>query len=116
MNKMIYHIVSASDWNIAKRGDHYQPSQFATDGFIHCSYLHQLPVVANRFYRGQNNLVLLAIDRHKITSEIVDENLEGGRELYPHLYGALPINAVSQVIAFPCKSDGSFCLPEKLKD
>ena len=111
---MIYHIISASDWNLVKTSKQYQPSQFATDGFIHCSYVEQLLSVASNFFSGRDDLLLLAIDRHKIDSKIVDENLEGGVELYPHLYGALPMDAVVEVIPFPCNSDGSFCLPEKL--
>lgn len=112
---MIYHIISASDWNLVKTSKQYQPTQFATDGFIHCSYGEQLLSVASNFFSGREDLLLLAIDRTKINSKIVDENLEGGTELYPHLYGTLPIDAVVEVIPFPCNSDGSFCLPEKLK-
>lgn len=52
---------------------------------------------------------------HIIEADIIDENLEGGLELYPHLYGGLPISAVVEVIPFPCNVDGSFALPEKLK-
>ena len=92
----------------------YQPKGFAHEQFIHCSYRHQILTVANRFYRGQEGLVVLLIDSTKINSKLIEENLEGGTELYPHLYGLLPINAVSQAIAFPCNADGSFSLPRAL--
>lgn len=94
----------------------YQPANFSHEGFIHCSYRHQLMTVANRFYRGQNELVVLLIDSTKIVSKLIDENLEGGVELYPHLYGVLPVDAVSDAIAFPCNPDGSFNLPVELQD
>ncbi len=77
--------------------------------------MYQLSSVANRLFQGQNNLLLLVIDCSNIKSDIIDENLEGGLQLYPHLYGGLPINAVAEVIPFPCNVDGSFSLPKKLK-
>ena len=115
MNRLIYHLTSLDEWNTAQTRIEYQPSQFAVDGFIHCSYLHQLLSVANRIFRGQKNLVVLVIESSKTNSKIIDENLEGGTELYPHLYGLLPINAVKEAIAFPGNNDGSFSLPEELK-
>jgi uncharacterized protein (DUF952 family) len=115
MQSYIYHIVSCDDWNGDKFRAEYQPRQFATEGFIHCSYLHQLSSVADRFFVGQNNLLLLVIDCSKINGKIIDENLEGGLELYPHLYGELPKSAVVEVISFPCNFDGSFALPEQLR-
>ncbi len=93
----------------------YKPEGFAREQFIHCSYRHQLLTVANRFYHGQDGLVVLLIDSTKINSKLIEENLEGGTELYPHLYGVLPTNAVSKAIAFPCNADGNFSLPIALK-
>lgn len=115
MKRKIYHLVSSDDWHNAKTQAEYKPRQFSHEGFIHCSYLHQLSSVANRFFLGQNNLLLLVIDCSNIKNDIIDENLEGGLELYPHLYSGLPINAVAEVIPFPCNVDGSFSLPQKLK-
>jgi uncharacterized protein (DUF952 family) len=115
LNRLIYHITSLDEWNTAQTKIEYQPRQFAVDGFIHCSYLHQLLSVANRIFRGQKNLVVLVIESSKTDSKIIDENLEGGTELYPHLYGLLPINAVKSAIALTGNIDGSFSLPEELK-
>jgi uncharacterized protein (DUF952 family) len=39
------------------------------------------------------------------------KNLEGGTELFPHLYGTLNLDAVEDVLAFPADQDGSFALP-----
>ena len=89
----------------------YKPAGFERDNFIHLSYRHQLLTVAQRFYTGQKGLVILAIDSSKIKDGLIEENLEGGIELYPHFYGVLPIDAVVDAIAFPCNADGSFDLP-----
>lgn len=111
----LFHITSLAEWKEAKNVGEYQPEGFARENFIHCSYRHQLLTVANRFYRGQNELVVLLIDSSKINDSVIEENLEGGTELYPHLYGVLSIEAVSNAIAFPCNMDGSFSFPVELK-
>ena len=113
-HRFLYHITSLSEWNKAQAQKEYTPQGFASDGFIHCSYRHQILTVAHRFYKGQNGLVILAIESSTISSSPIEENLEGGTELYPHIYSSLPINSVAQVIAFPCNDDGSFTLPEEL--
>ncbi|MEM7594699.1 MAG: DUF952 domain-containing protein [Cyanobacteria bacterium P01_A01_bin.83] len=114
MSNQLLHITSLSQWQEALIAGEYQPQTFAQEQFIHCSYRHQLLTVANRFYRGQDGLVVLLIDPTKINSRIIEENLEGGVELYPHLYGVLPVDAVVNAIAFTCNADGSFNLPEEL--
>lgn len=114
MSNLLLHITSLAQWQEALTTGEYQPQTFADEQFIHCSYRHQLLTVANRFYRGQGGLVVLLIDQTKINSRIIEENLEGGVELYPHLYGVLPVDAVINAMAFPCNADGSFNLPEEL--
>ena len=113
--KLLYHITTARQWDDAKLTSTYQPTDFVRDRFIHCCYSHQLLTVAQRFYRGQDGLVVLLIDSSKIDSKAIEENLEGGQELFPHLYSVLPIDAVVDEFAFPCNTDGSFSLPEELK-
>ena len=112
--QFLYHITFASEWEKAQTADEYQPQGFESEGFIHCSYRHQLLTVANRFYKGQDGLVILIIEPSTISNSLVEENLEGGTELYPHLYCPLPINSVIKAIAFPCDAEGGFILPEGL--
>ena len=92
--RLIYHITSAEEWNLAQSQGEYEPRQFADEGFIHCSYYHQLEAVLNRFFQGQQNLLLLEIDSAALECDVIEENLEGGAELYPHVYGKLPLDTV----------------------
>ena len=80
----------------------YEPAAFGREGFIHCSYAHQVAGVANRIFKGRQDLVLLEIDPARLDCTVVDENLEGGSELFPHIYGRLQMSAVIAVRAFPC--------------
>ena|SRR6187397_2699088 len=105
---VIFHITSDAEWQVAQAFRQYRPKRFAEEGFIHCSYKHQLKSVADRLFKGCSDLVLLEIDRTRLSCPIVDENLEGGATLFPHVYGALPVAAVSAAHPFPCEEDGTF--------
>ena len=107
----IYHITSASQWEAARRSGEYAPQGFPIEGFIHCSYRNQVCPVANRLFKGRTDLVLFEIDRSKITCKVIDENLEGGTELFPHVYGRLPMSAVVRIHDFPPDEDGTFRFP-----
>jgi len=36
------------------------------------------------------------------------ENLEGGEQLFPHVYGAIPVTAIVDVVPFKPVDDGTF--------
>ncbi|HEY2382163.1 MAG TPA: DUF952 domain-containing protein [Terriglobia bacterium] len=96
--KNLYHVTTEIEAREAKiRGD-YAPKAFEAEGFIHCAYTHQLAGVLDRFFKGQTNLVMFEIDRSKVPCKVIDENLGGGAELFPHIYGRLPMRAVKRTI------------------
>jgi uncharacterized protein (DUF952 family) len=107
----IFHITSRAEADEARRTGTYVAAAFQRDGFIHCSYARQLTRVADARFHGRSDLVLLEIDRARVGCEVVDENLEGGSELFPHVYGPLPMSAVRAIVDFPCRPDGTFGLP-----
>jgi uncharacterized protein (DUF952 family) len=91
----------------------YAPDSLRSDGFIHCSTLAQMIDTANRFYRGQQDLVVLCIEESRLTAELKYEapampHGESEDELFPHLYGELNVEAVERVVDLPCEADGSF--------
>lgn len=104
----IFHITSKREASEAARSGEYKPDAFALEGFIHCSYAHQVIATANRIFRGRRDLVVLEIDPAALDCRVVDENLEGGSELFPHIYGRLKMAAVVQVRELPCDSAGGF--------
>lgn len=109
--RAIFHITSRQEVAAAVLTGEYLPAGFETQGFIHCSYAHQLTRVADFLFRGRTDLVLLEIDPSLLAGKVVDENLEGGAELFPHVYASLAMSAVVSVHDFPCRSDGRFDLP-----
>ncbi len=116
---IIFHIARQATW--ASRAEqsaagYYRPEMFPVDGFVHCSTREQVVKVADIRFRGQKGLVLLCIDTERVTAEVRYENLEGGHELFPHIYGEINTNAVVQIAAFEPGVDGYFALPALLDE
>jgi len=111
----LVHLVATTDWADARGSDAYLPSTFETDGFIHLSGIDQLLTPANRFYRGRRDLVALVVDAHLLGNAVVWEPGTGTDELFPHLYAALPLDAVIAEVPFPPDEDGAFAIPPTLR-
>jgi uncharacterized protein (DUF952 family) len=105
----ILHITNERAWAEAKAKGVYAAGSLPTEGFIHCSTPSQIVWVANQRFRGRTDLVLLHIDPSQLTAKVVYENLEGGEQLFPHVYGAIPLSAVVDVTPFLPSKDGIFC-------
>ncbi|MEB3230325.1 MAG: DUF952 domain-containing protein [Leptolyngbyaceae bacterium] len=110
----MFHITTRPEIESAQPNHLYAPQAFDQEGFIHCSYIHQIIEVANRLFHHQTNLVILEIDTSQLDCKIVDENLEGGAELFPHIYGVLPFSAIVKIHDFPCDANGYFQIPPSL--
>ncbi len=103
----IYHIASRSAWEEAQAQGAYQGDTLQTEGFIHCSKWEQVFRVGNNYYPGRRDLILLEIDEAAVTPEIRYEAAPTG-EVFPHIYGALNLEAVSGVLPFDPGADGRF--------
>lgn len=112
---MIYHITTRESWETATRTGAYEAASLATQGFIHCSSRDQVLRIADNLFRGQSGLVLLAVDDNDLPAEVRWENLEGGSEPFPHVYGPIPVASVVSVADLPTRQDGSFAWPDAWK-
>ena len=121
---MILHITSKPEWLEAQtRGEYVAPS-LATEGFIHCSTENQVLHVANAFYRGKNDLVLLMLNEAALKPELKWEPPAGlpapgisESDSFPHIFGPINLTAVASVLDFvPDPVSGTFTLPSQLTD
>lgn len=114
---MIYHIAPIADWHAAEVDGNYTANTLATQGFIHCSDRQQVIHVANAIYSGQRDLVLLAVDPARLKAEVrYEQGDPSSPERFPHCYGPINIDAVINTTPFPPETDGSFRLPDLLRD
>ena len=72
----------------------------------HCSYPQQVIPIAH--FRSIHGLVLLHVEVEKLSSPLVYDNLEGGFELFPHVYGPIELEAVRTVAGFKPVGGWSF--------
>ena len=96
----IHHLALPDDWAGAfDHGQYTMSTRGVTleqEGFIHCSTRDQIEATANRFYGDVSQLVVLTIDQAAVPSPIrFEPPFPGSTELFPHIYGPLPISAVT---------------------
>jgi prephenate dehydrogenase/uncharacterized protein (DUF952 family) len=106
----IFHITTRDAWEAAKPAGRYTADSLHREGFIHCSEAAQVTWVANMRFKGRTDLVLLHVDEAAVGAEVRRENLEGGSQLFPHVYGPLPLTAVMDVTPMTPSPDGTFDL------
>lgn len=108
----IMHVTQRAAWERAKQEGVYRTVSLENEGYIHCSTQNQVLRVANLLYKGVAGLVILMIDEARVKPEIKYERPAAHiKELFPHIYGELNLDAVVRVIDFPPGEDGSFKLP-----
>lgn len=93
---LIYHIVKPEDWENYKDENEYEAASLETEGFIHCSYPHQLEAVLDRYYKDQTKVLILKINPNLLTANLIAEPSTGG-EIYPHVYGKINRTAIVDV-------------------
>jgi uncharacterized protein (DUF952 family) len=115
VGERLYHLALAQDWETGSRA--YEMStlgrSLADEGFIHCSFAHQVQGVADRFYRARPDVVLLEMDRDALTSPVQVESL-GTPEAFPHVYGPINRAAVLRATPVPLLPDGRLDIPAAL--
>ena len=89
----IYHIVLPENWKKFDGKPSHQADSLQTEGFIHCSYDHQIAAVLQRYYAGVDTVLVLKIDTAKLKSKLVEEPSTNS-EIYPHIYGRLNRDAI----------------------
>jgi uncharacterized protein (DUF952 family) len=112
----IYHITTASGWAQAQAAGEYTISTrgltLAEQGYIHCSTAGQVAPVANAFYQGLAELLVLVIDAERVRPEIRFEQVPGSDEPFPHIYGPLNPDAVVETRPLEPGPGGRFSFPE----
>ena len=112
----LFHVTERAIWVDALRVGEYRTSTrnlpLAEVGFIHCSLRHQLRGVAEYVYGDLEDLVVLIIDSTRLSVPVRYEAPEPGAERYPHIYGAVPVHAVVEVIPVHRDAVGRLVLPE----
>lgn len=103
----LFHITTESAWQQAQTEGIYRADSLQSEGFIHCSIAKQVAWVANQFYVGCPELIVLGINPDRLTSPWrFDLVPEVGP--FPHVYGEINLDVVTRVIPLEPSIEGVF--------
>jgi len=111
MSELIYKICPEALWREAEGAGRFDGAPVdRADGYIHFSNALQLRETAARHFARQPDLLLISVDAGSLGKALRFEPSRGG-DLFPHLYGALPLSAVRSIEKLPLGPDGAHIFP-----
>ena len=110
-DRIVYKVMSTAELKQMQRDGVFRgsPADIA-DGYIHMSRGSQLAETLDRHFSGVDGLVLAAVDLSRLGDTVRWEPSRGG-QLFPHIYGLLPVDAVVSVATLERTADGAIKLP-----
>lgn len=107
MMDVAYKLVDRAEWAEARAAGAYDGSAVdRADGYIHMSTAGQLAETARRHYAGGDGLTLVTVDVAALGDALRWEPSRGG-DLFPHLYGPLPVSAAVAERPLCVRDDGA---------
>lgn len=111
MNDRIFKVVSRQLWAEAEEAGIFRGAPIdVKDGFIHFSAANQVVETVARHFFGQVDLLLVEVDATRLGTALRWEVSRGG-DLFPHLYGDMPLDSVLSVAELPLGDDGTHVFP-----
>ncbi|GHJ10999.1 hypothetical protein TPA0907_53660 [Micromonospora humidisoli] len=108
---LIYKILLPAEWAEFEAAGRFDGSPLDhRSGFIHCSSREQVGATALRFFAQEPALVVAALDARLLGAAVRWEGVPDG-EPFPHVYSALPLDAVVAVHQVPGASSVDGALP-----
>jgi len=110
-DQIVYKVMTAAELQEMQREGAFEgsPADIA-DGYIHLSCGSQLAGTLDKHFSGVEGLMLVAVDLSRLGDTVRWEPARGG-ELFPHIYGRLPLGAVVRIAAVAWSAGGAVKLP-----
>jgi len=105
-----YKVLTADQMGELEAGNFKGAPVDLSDGYIHLSTAAQLQETLDKHFAGQQNLWLAAVDLEALGDAVKWEESRGG-QLFPHIYGDLPLSAVTAYSELHYEADGALRLP-----
>lgn len=110
----LLHLIGAAQWRMALDAGSVVDASVVTDGFLHLSGPDQVTVPAEALFAGRQDLLLLVVDPARLRDDVrwepgVPDDPDAMR--FPHLYGPLPVAAVTSVVPYRPGPDGRYAPP-----
>jgi uncharacterized protein (DUF952 family) len=110
-DRIVYKVMSAAELTQMRRDGVFRgsPADIA-DGYIHLSCGSQLAATVDKHFSDVDGLVVAAVDLLRLGDTVRWEPSRGG-QLFPHIHGLLPFDAVVSVAPLERTRDGGIMLP-----
>lgn len=109
---LIFHMARKREWDAAETAGVYAgAAEDRVDGFIHFSTAEQVRESAAKHRAGEADLILLACEPEALGDALKWEPARGG-DLFPHLYGDVPLTAVVWAQPLPLDAEGVHVFPD----
>lgn len=114
--KIIILISNPEFWQQAQTAGEYRRSTLDKTleevGFIHATFPDQTMAVIERHFADRSEILLLLVDEDKVKASVKHEApLSGRGGIYPHIYGALNVDAVYETVLLQKDGTGRFIEP-----
>lgn len=107
MHEFVFKIATQAEWRAAEASGCYTGSaDDLRDGFIHFSAPGQIAGTRDKHFAGQTDLLLVCVNTEQLGTALKWDMSRGGKA-FPHLYGDLPLAAVSAVMALRDDASGA---------
>ena len=111
MDRIVYKIMSSAELDRMREDGAFRGSPAdISDGYIHLSCGSQLAATLEKYFSGVEGLMLIAVDLSRLGETVRWEPARDG-QLFPHIYGPLPIGAVVSAAPVEREADGTVRLP-----
>jgi uncharacterized protein (DUF952 family) len=91
----LYHLATEAEWADHRDAGSIAPPSLEDEGFVHCSWGHQVPGTVTKHFAHVTGLLALRLDRSALGDvRFVEEDSYGSGQAFPHVYGPIPLAAV----------------------
>lgn len=111
ISRELLHMCTTDEWALAEVVGERRPPSLDSEGFVHLSAPEQVHLPANRLFAGRTDILLLRLDPDLLGAPVRWEPgvaTDPESMTFPHLYGPLPVDAVTSVTPYSPERDGSF--------
>lgn len=95
----LYHLATEAEWADHQEQGAIAPASLEAEGFVHCSWGHQVPGTVGKHFAHVTGLLALQLDRDALGDvRFVEEDSYGSGQAFPHVYGPIPVAAVTGTV------------------
>jgi uncharacterized protein (DUF952 family)/GNAT superfamily N-acetyltransferase len=107
----LLHLIGAAQWRVALDAGSVVDATLVADGYLRLCGPEQVARTAERLFPARDDLLVLVVDRARLRDEVRREPDVPESMRFLHLFGPLPVAAVTSVLPYRPGPEGAFVTP-----